>query len=280
MNSEQVQEIIDQVVDVVAVYGLNVIGALAILIIGWIAAGWARSAAERALGRIKAVDDTLRPFLASLVRYVILAFVVVAVLEQFGFETTSLIALIGAAGLAIGLALQGTLSNLAAGVMLLMFRPFKVGQYIDAGGNAGTVKSVNLFTTDLTTPDNVLIIVPNKDLWNTSIKNFNAFDTRRLDFLLGIGYGDDINKAFEVIQSILNGDDRCQKEPASLVAVSALGDSSVNITVRVWCAGSDYWALKWDLTKAFKEGLDSAGIEIPFPQRTVHLINETPAESK
>ncbi len=280
MGSEQIQEIVDQVVDVVAVYGLNVLGAVAILIIGWIVAGWARSTVARALGRVKAIDNTLRPFLANLVRYVILAFVVVAVLEQFGFETTSLIALIGAAGLAIGLALQGTLSNLAAGVMLLVFRPFKVDQYIDAGGNAGTVKEINLFTTDLTTPDNVLIIVPNKDLWNTSIKNFSAFATRRLDFVLGIGYGDDINKAFEVIQSIIDGDARCHKEPASLIAVSNLGDSSVDITVRIWCASSDYWALKWDLTKAFKEGLDSAGIEIPFPQRTVHLINETPDDSK
>jgi len=275
MDADQIQEIIDQIVDVVAVYGLNVLGAIAILIVGWIVAGWARSAVNRALGRVKAIDDTLRPFLASLVRYTILAFVVVAVLEQFGFETTSLIALIGAAGLAIGLALQGTLSNLAAGVMLLIFRPFKVGQYIDAGGNAGTVKAINLFTTDMTTPDNVLIIVPNKDLWNTSIKNFSAFETRRLDFVLGIGYGDNIDQAFGVIQSVIDGDDRCQKDPASLVAVSNLGDSSVDITVRVWCKASDYWDLKWDLTKGFKQSLDAAGVEIPFPQRTVHLINET-----
>jgi len=275
MNAEQIQEIIDQVVDVVAVYGLNVLGALAILIIGWIVAGWAKSAVNRALGRVKAIDATLRPFLASMVRYTILTFVVVAVLEQFGFETTSLIALIGAAGLAIGLALQGTLSNLASGVMLLVFRPFKVAQYIDAGGNAGTVKAINLFTTDLTTPDNVLIIVPNKDLWNTSIKNFSAFDTRRLDFVVGIGYGDNIDKAFGVIQSVIDGDSRCHKDPASLVAVSNLGDSSVDITVRVWCNAADYWDLKWDLTKGFKQSLDTAGVEIPFPQRTIHLINET-----
>ncbi|MEK9900436.1 MAG: mechanosensitive ion channel domain-containing protein, partial [Rhodospirillaceae bacterium] len=174
-----------------ATYGLNVIGALAIIVIGFIAAGWARRALERALSRSGHVDATIVRFFGSLLRYAIIAFVVIAALQRFGVEATSLVAVFGAAGLAIGLALQGTLSNAAAGVMLLMFRPFKIGDFIDAGGQSGTVKEVGLFTTEMATPDNVKIIVPNGAIWGQAIKNFSGNPTRRVDVVVGIAYGDD-----------------------------------------------------------------------------------------
>lgn len=274
MDQEQIAETLNYVMELATGYGLQVVGAIVILIIGWIAAGWARSAADKGLGKVRGMDDTLRYFLSTLVRYTVLAVTVVMVLERFGVQTASLIAVLGAAGLAIGLALQGTLSNLAAGVMLLLFRPFKLGDFVDAAGISGTVKLISLFTTELATPDNVKIIVPNKQLWDTSIKNFSANPTRRVDFLLGIGYGDDIDKAFRVVKEIIDGDERCHKDPEPQIVVGNLGESSVDIIVRVWCNAGDYWGIKFDLTKAFKQRFDSEGIEIPFPQRVVTVMKE------
>lgn len=274
MDQEQITETLTHVMELVTAYGLQVVGAVLILIVGWMAAGWARSAASKGLGKVRGMDDTLRHFLSTLVRYVVLAVTVVMVLERFGVQTASLIAVLGAAGLAIGLALQGTLSNLAAGVMLLLFRPFKIGDFVEAGGVSGTVKVISLFTTEMATPDNVKIIVPNKQLWDTSIKNYSANATRRVDFVLGIGYGDDIDQAFRVIKDIVEGDARCHKEPAPQIVVGNLGDSSVDITVRVWCNAGDYWGIKFDLTKAFKQSFDKEGIEIPFPQRVVHMVKD------
>jgi small conductance mechanosensitive channel len=268
----------EEITAFVATYGLSVIGGLIILVVGWIVAGSVRRAVDRALSKIEKMDVTLRQFLASLVRYVILIFVVLAVLAQFGIQTASLIAIFGAAGLAVGLALQGTLSNLAAGVMLLLFRPFKVGQYVEAGGKAGTVKAIDLFVTELATPDNVQILIPNGQIWGSSVTNYSFHETRRVDFLVGIDYGDDIDKAFDVIKEVIAKDSRCLKDPEPMIVVGELADSSVNIIVRVWSAGSDYWAVKFDLTKAFKETLDAAGISIPFPQRTVHMAGRTAAE--
>jgi small conductance mechanosensitive channel len=268
----------EEITAFVATYGLSVIGGLVILIVGWIVAGSARRAVNRALSKIEKIDVTLRQFLASLVRYVILIFVVLAVLAQFGIQTASLIAIFGAAGLAVGLALQGTLSNLAAGVMLLLFRPFKVGQYVEAGGKAGTVKAIDLFVTELATPDNVQILIPNGQIWGSSVTNYSFHETRRVDFLVGIDYGDDIDKAFDAIKGVVAKDSRCLADPEPTIVVGELADSSVNIIVRVWSAGSDYWAVKFDLTKAFKETLDAAGISIPFPQRTVHMAGRTAAE--
>jgi small conductance mechanosensitive channel len=268
----------EEITAFVATYGLSVIGGLVILIVGWIVAGSARRAVNRALSKIEKIDVTLRQFLASLVRYVILIFVVLAVLAQFGIQTASLIAIFGAAGLAVGLALQGTLSNLAAGVMLLLFRPFKVGQYVEAGGKAGTVKAIDLFVTELATPDNVQILIPNGQIWGSSVTNYSFHETRRVDFLVGIDYGDDIDKAFDAIKGVIAKDSRCLKDPEPMIVVGELADSSVNIIVRVWSAGSDYWAVKFDLTKAFKEALDAAGISIPFPQRTVHMVGRSAAE--
>ena len=272
MNQEELSQTAIQFVELATAYGLQVVGAIVILIVGWIVAGWSRGAVNRALGKIKGMDETLRHFLATLVRYLIIAITVVMVLERFGVQTASLIAVLGAAGLAIGLALQGTLSNLAAGVMLLFFRPFKVGDFVEAGGVSGTVKQISLFTTDMATPDNVKIIVPNKQLWDTSIKNYSANETRRVDFLLGIGYGDDIDKAIAVIQQIVSADSRCHTDPAPQIVVGDLGASSVDIIVRVWCQAGDYWGIKFDLTKAFKQTFDKEGIEIPFPQQVVHMM--------
>ncbi len=272
MNQEELSETAIQFVEVATAYGLQVVGAIVILIVGWVVAGWSRGAVNRALGKIKGMDETLRHFLATMVRYLVIAITVVMVLERFGVQTASLIAVLGAAGLAIGLALQGTLSNLAAGVMLLFFRPFKVGDFVEAGGVSGTVKQISLFTTDMATPDNVKIIVPNKQLWDTSIKNYSANETRRVDFLLGIGYGDDIDKAIAVIQQTVAADNRCHTDPAPQIVVGDLGASSVDIVVRVWCEAGDYWGVKFDLTKAFKQTFDKEGIEIPFPQQVVHMM--------
>ena len=197
--------------------------------------------------------------------------VVVAVLSQFGIETTSFIAVLGAAGFAVGLALQGTLGNFSAGVMILIFRPFRVGDFIDAGGTAGTVQEIGIFSTVLHSPDNVRIVVPNGQIYGSIIKNFTANDNRRNDMVVGVSYDDDLNRAHQVITQVLSEDSRVLADPAPTVAVSELADSSVNFVVRPWCTKEDYWALRFDLTKAFKERLEAAGCSIPYPQSDVHL---------
>jgi len=200
---EDMQAVVDQVIEIVTIYGLDVIGALAILIIGWMIAGWVRSAVNRGLGKIPNMDGTLRPFLANLVRLIVLAFVIIAVLNQFGVETTSFIAILGAAGLAIGLALQGTLSNVASGVMLLVLRPFKTGDFIDAGGLAGTVVEIGLFTSEIKTGAGVYIMAPNSQIWNSTITNFSRNPTRRIDILMGVSYNDNIDVAQDTLQALM-----------------------------------------------------------------------------
>jgi small conductance mechanosensitive channel len=202
--------------------------------------------------------------------------VVIAVLSLFGIETTSLIAVLGAAGLAVGLALQGTLSNFASGVMLLLFRPFKVGDYVEIAGEGGSVQEIGIFSTQLHTPDNVKIAIPNSAVYGQTIKNYSANDTRRNDLVIGISYDDDIARAVETIQRILAADSRVLEDPEPVVAVADLADSSVNLVVRPWCAGSDYWPLRFDLTRQIKEELEAAGCSIPYPQRDVHLYQEGP----
>ncbi|MEC4672763.1 MAG: mechanosensitive ion channel domain-containing protein [Nitrospirota bacterium] len=252
-------------------YGLNVLGAILILILGKMVAGWAQRLVAKSLQKSGKVDQTLQGFLGNLARYLVLGFTIIMVLAQFGIETTSVIAIFGAAGLAIGLALQGTLSNVAAGVMLLIFRPFKVGDYVEAGGTAGTVQAIRLFITELATPDNVQILVPNAQVWGTVVKNYSHHPTRRVDFALGIDYSDNIDHAIQHVHAVINADPRALTDPAPMVVVGNLGESSVDLTIRVWCNASDYWGLRFDLTKAFKEKLDTAGISIPFPQRTIHM---------
>jgi small conductance mechanosensitive channel len=205
------------------------------------------------------------------VYYLLLAFTIIATLGMVGVQTASIIAVLGAAGLAVGLALQGTLSNFAAGVMLLIFRPFRVGDYVEAGGTAGSVKAIGVFSTTMTTPDNVQIVVPNSMVWGQTIKNYAFNDTRRNDMLVGISYNDDIGKAFATIHTILDADERVLSEPAAVVAVSELGDSSVNIVVRPWCKKEDYWDLRFDFLRSIKEQLEAAGCSIPYPQRDVHV---------
>lgn len=269
---ESVTETVDAIIDVVATYGLDVVGAIAILIIGLMFAGWAHRTSLKAFSKIERLDPMLRGFFASIVKYFVIIVVVLAVLNQFGVQTTSLIAVLGAAGLAIGLALQGTLSNVAAGVMLLIFRPFKVGDFIDAAGQAGTVHSLTLFVTEMNTGDNVHIIIPNSQIWGSAVKNFSHNATRRVDLVVGIGYGDNIDKAMDAVHAVIKADDRSHETPAPLVAVTELGDSSVNLVIRVWCDAGNYWPLKFDLTKAIKERLDGESISIPYPQHDVHMV--------
>jgi small conductance mechanosensitive channel len=269
---QSIEEVWTMVMALVASYGLSVIGAIVILIVGFVVAGWARGSISRGLSRFKNIDATLRSFFSSLAYYAVIIFTVVAVLSQFGVETTSFIAALGAAGLAIGLALQGTLSNVAAGVMLLLFRPFKIGDYIEGGGLAGTVKDISLFITELATPDNVQILAPNAQIWGSAIKNYSFHPTRRVDIVIGIAYEDDIDKALAAIIDETKKDSRVVAEPEPMAAVTDLGDSSVNFVVRVWCNAADYWGLKFDLTKNLKNRMDMENITIPFPQRTMHMV--------
>jgi small conductance mechanosensitive channel len=251
-------------------YALNVLAAIVILIAGFLVSGRVGSFIRGLGGRYPQLDVTLFSFLGSLARWAVVAVTVVVVLGQFGIETTSLIALVGAAGLAVGLALQGTLSNLAAGVMLLVFRPFKVGDFVTAGGHSGTVDEISLFTTRLISPDNILTIVPNGDVWSGAVTNFSAFETRRLDLTFGVSYGTDLKAAEEVLREVIDEDERVRNDPAEpFVAVTNLGDSSVDFTIRVWCASSDYWALRFHLLQTVKETFDARGIEIPFPTTTI-----------
>lgn len=266
-------ETLKMVMDFIALYGLQVVGAIVILIAGFWFAGFAKSKLEKGLLKTGRADEMLAGFLSTVIKYIIIAVTVLAVLNKFGVETTSLIAVMGAAGLAIGLALQGTLSNVAAGVMLLFLRPFKVGHFVEVGGQGGTIKSVSLFTTEMATPDNVKIIMPNSQVWGNAIKNFSANDTRRVDLLMGISYEDDIDQAMAIIESIAKADARIKQDPAPVLAVGELADSSVNLIVRVWVNAPDFWSVKWDTTKKIKQTFDEKGISIPFPQRVVHHIN-------
>ncbi|MEQ8506013.1 MAG: mechanosensitive ion channel [Rhodospirillales bacterium] len=275
-----VEAVINTMVDVGTEYGMSVIGAVVILILGWWFANWAKRAVTKALDKIKSIDNTLTPFLSSIVKYIILAFVLVAVLNQFGVQTTSIIAVLGAAGLAIGLALQGTLQNVAAGVMLLILRPFKAGDFIDAGGQSGTVVEIGLFTTELKTPDGIFKWVPNSSIFGASITNFSRNPTRRIDFVASISYGDDLPKAMEVLKGMLDADARILKDPAPEVMTWAMAASSVDINMRAWVNVGDYWPTLFDLRKTVKVGLEDAGFTIPFPQQDVYMHQVTETASK
>ncbi len=266
------EDAVKEGISLITSYGLKVIGAILILIIGKMVAAWVQKKVAQTLERSGKVDDTLKGFLANLARYLVLIVTVLAVLSQFGIETTSLIAVFGAASLAIGLALQGTLSNVAAGVMLLIFRPFKVGDFVEAGGTAGTVKAITLFVSELATPDNVQILVPNSQVWGTIVKNYSHHTTRRVDLVMSIDYTDDIDKAQKVVEQVVKADTRVLGDPAPMVVVGNLGDSSVDLTIRVWCQSGDYWPLKFDLTKNLKQQFDGEHLTIPFPQRTIHMV--------
>jgi small conductance mechanosensitive channel len=254
----------------VTTYGIKIIGAIIILILGRIAAGIGRKFVKKVLEKSK-TDPAVVSFVGSMIYFLILIFAVLAALAKFGIQTASFVAILGAAGFAIGFALQGSLANFAAGVLILVLRPFKVGNFIDGAGVAGTVKEIQLFTTILATPDNIKIMVPNGKLFGDTIKNFSGFDTRRVDLVIGIGYSSDIQKAYDVLMNLIKEDTRILSAPPTNIAVSELADSSVNFVVRPWVKRQDYWGVKFDLTRKIKEAFDENGIEIPFPQQVVHM---------
>ena len=243
--------------------------ALLVLIVGWIISGWVSGMARRRINKTPQIDPTLGNFVASTIKWIILAIVLVAIMGIFGIEATSLVAILGAASLAVGLALQGTLSDLAAGVMLVIFRPYKLGQFVNIGGTSGTVKDLTLFTTELATGDNVQIIIPNGKAWGTVITNFSANPTRRVDLTFGIDYADDAGKAMAIILRQADADGRVLSDPEPWVRVTNLGDSSVDLTARVWVAATDYWEVKFALTRAVKEAFDAEGVSIPYPHQVL-----------
>ena len=263
------EALVQRVIAIVAEYAFSVIGAIFILIIGFFLAGLISRWARRSLERLRHVDLTLATFLANIIKYAMWVLVIIMVLGQFGVQTTSIIAVLGAAGLAIGLALQGTLSNIAAGIMLLVLRPFRVGEYIEAGSVAGTVQEIGLFTTELQKPDGLFVMAPNSQIWNSTIVNYSRHSTRRFELVVGIGYDDDMDLARKKLLELAEGDRRALHHPAPQTFVAALADSSVNIGLRVWTETPNYHELSWDLTQAAKATFDEAGISIPYPQRDV-----------
>jgi len=251
-------------------FGIDVLIALAIFIGGRIVIGFVVRAIARTMEK-NDVDITLTTFICNLVRIALLIVVIIAAIGQVGIQTTSFIAIFGAAGLAVGLALQGSLSNFASGVLIVLFRPYKVGDFVEAAGVSGVVTQVQILTTILKTGDNKQVIVPNSQIMDSIITNYSANDTRRVDMVIGVSYEDDLDKVRKTLEAIIAADDRVLKDPAPKIAVSALADSSVNFIVRPWCATSDYWAVMFDLTETIKKRFDEEGISFPFPQQDVHL---------
>jgi len=269
MQTIDVDKIWTMITEFAMDYGLRLIGAVVLLVVGRIVAGALRGGARKALKR-GGTDEAVVAFAGSLAYWLVIVAVWLAVLGAFGVETASLVAVLGAVGFAVGFALQGSLSNFAAGIMLLIFRPFRIGDVVEVAGVLGSVREMALFTTIINTPDNIRIIVPNSKIFGDIIKNITAEETRRVDMVVGIGYGSDIAKAMEIIQVLLAADARVLKEPEPQIAVGELADSSVNLLVRPWSKTSDYWGVKLDFTRAVKEAFDREGIEIPFPQVTMH----------
>lgn len=251
-------------------YGMNILSAIATLLIGMIAARFIARGFHKVLTKRK-LDNTIIDFISHMVRYVIIAFVVIAALSRIGVETTSFVAIIGAAGLAIGLALQGSLSNFASGVLIIVLRPFKSGEYIEAAGVAGSVESVQIFSTTLTTVDNKYVVVPNSSILGGNIINYSRKPTRRVDLVIGVSYNADLAKTKAVLETVVKANPGVLKSPEPQVAVAELADSSVNLVVRPWVRSEDYWTVRFELMEAIKNALDEAGIEIPFPQMDVHM---------
>lgn len=265
-------EAIEGIVELAMLYGVQVILALTIFIVGkWVAKKIA-NIVQRVLAKNN-VDPAIQHFVGSLVSWVLIIFVVIASLGQLGIQTASFVAIVGAAGLAVGLALQGSLANFAAGVLILIFRPFKVGDFIEVAGVSGVVQKIQIFTTELHSPDNKKIIVPNGGVISGNITNYSANDTRRVDLVFGVGYGDDINAAKAVLQSVVAAEPKVLQDPAPTIAVVELADSSVNLVCRPWVNTADYWDVYFNITEAAKKALDAQGISIPFPQRDLHLHN-------
>ncbi len=253
-------------------YGSQIVGAIAILVAGFIGARIARRVVRRLL--VKAdIPPAIVSFVARLTHVAIIILAVVASLARFGVQTTSFVAILGAASFAVGFALQGSLANFAAGVLILILRPYKLGDFISAAGQGGTVKDIQLFNTVLATPDNVKVLVPNGKIFGDTITNYSVFDTRRLDLTVGIGYSSSIQKAQEALLKLADEDERVLADPEPQVVVTELADSSVNLLLRAWVNRDDFWPAKYDLTHRIKEALDEQAIEIPFPQHVVHMAS-------
>ncbi len=260
----------DTVVNLVLLYAPKFLLALVVLVVGFWIIKRIVGVLDKALNK-KGVEPTLTRFLESLTGVILKALLLISVASMVGIETTSFIAVLGAAGLAIGLALQGSLSNFAGGVLLLLFKPYKVGDVIETQGHIGTVNSIQIFTTVLKTPDNKTIIIPNGPVANGSIVNYSTEPTRRCDMVFGIGYDDDIDKAKSILRELIEADSRVLKDPAYALLLSELADSSVNFTLRLWVNAADYWGLYFDMQEAVKKAFDAQGISIPYPQRDVHI---------
>ena len=253
-------------------FGINLVTAIVIFFVGKWVVNLVVNGLMKAMQKGE-LDITLRRFIGNLARILLMLFVIIAAINQLGVQTASLIALLGAAGLAVGLALQGSLSNFAAGVLIVLFRPYKVGDWIEGGGIAGAVEEVQILTTVLKTGDNKRVIVPNSQIMGTTITNYSANETRRVDLVVGVSYSDDLDKVRKELQDLVDADERILKDPAVTIAVSELADSSVNFVLRPWVKTADYWAVYFDLTERVKKRFDEAGISIPFPQRDVHIHN-------
>ncbi len=255
---------------------LNILGAIGILIIGWWLAGWVAKKTKKACDKTDRIDNTITPLIVQFVRYAIIVTAVVSVLQIFGIGTASIIAVLGSFGLAIGLALQGAMSNVASGIMIVALRPFSVGNTVEIGGILGTVVQIGLFYTRLDTFDGVCIVMPNSKIWGTEIRNYSKNKIRRMNLKFGIGYGDDINKAYSIIDNIYKAEPKILDDPAPTIAVTELADSSVNLIAYAWTKTGDWWATQLKLVKTVKEAFDKEGISIPFPQTDVHLFAEKP----
>lgn len=269
---EDVNRYLQVAQELITEFGLNLIAAIVIVIVGQWAAKVVRSLVKRLMARNQRMDATLINFASLMAYYAVMAFVIVAALNRIGLQTASFVAVLGAAGLAIGLAFQGSLSNFAAGVMMIVFRYFEVGNFIEAGGTMGTVDSIQLFTTRLVTPDNRVVYVPNASIVSGNITNFSAKDTRRLDLVFGVGYDDDLDKVKQAIMDEVEKEPRILKDPAPVIGLIELADSSVNFAVRPWVNAADYFDVLFDFQSNVKKRLDAEGINIPFPQRDVHIF--------
>jgi small conductance mechanosensitive channel len=259
-----------------AAYGLNIVAAIFIILIGKWLAGVIARITERLLVKAE-VDKTLATFARRLVYILLLVFVIIAALNKLGVQTTSLVAILGAAGLAVGFALQASLSNFASGVMLIMFKPFKVGDFVEVADTLGSVQGIHIFNTILSSPDNRRIIIPNSQITSEKITNFTAIDRRRIDLVFGISYDDDIKKAKDILQAIVTSDERVLKDPPPTIGVLELGDSSINIVCRPWVKPADYWDVYFDTLENAKVQLEASGLSIPYPQRDVHMYEEKKA---
>lgn len=246
-------------------YGLNLVTAITILIAGFVIAGWVSRMVRRRLEGLKRFDNALIPIVTQIARYAVLVFTLILVLAEFGIQTTSIIAVLGAAGLAIGLALQGTLQNVASGFMLLFIRPFTAGDFIETAAGSGTVEEIGLFMTRMRTSQGIFVAVPNSKVWSDSIVNYSKFPNRRIDLVIGISYDDDIDKARDLILKLAKDEERVLDDPAAVVNVTNLGDSSVDLELRAWTKRQDYWNVRWGLIRDAKYALDKAGISIPYP---------------